>query len=71
MASQPFQQWLAIAQAACRLPAGDPLDVDISIPNVIKLNAGTISLEHRSGPGVIGVDVPVVTVLGSLPPIGS
>ena len=71
MAGQPFQQWLALTQAAYRLPTGNPLSVDISVPNVIKLDAGVVGVEHRFGSGVVGIDVPVVAVLGSLPPIDS
>ena len=67
MAGQSFQQWLALTQAARQLPKGNSLDVDVSIPNVVKLDVGTIGLEHRSGSGVSGTDVPVVAVL-SLPP---
>ena len=46
-------------------------DVDVSIPDVIELDVGAIGLEHQSGPGVVGVDVPIVTVSGLPPPIGS
>ena len=68
---QSFQQWLALARTARRLPKGDSLDVDVSIPDIVELDVGTIGLEHQSGSGVSGVDVPVVIVPGSLPSIGS
>ena len=68
---QSFQQWLALTQTACQLPKGDPSDVDVSLPDTIKLNVGAIGLEHQSGPGISRVDVPVVIVSGSLPLIGS
>ena len=68
MAGQPFQQWLAIARAACRFPAGDLSGIDVSIPDVVKLDAGVVGMEHQSGSGIIGTDVPVVTVPG-LPPL--
>ena len=71
VAGQPFQQWLALTRAACQLPAGNPSGVDVSVPDVVELNAGIVGVEHRSGPGVIGTDVPVVTVLGSPPSIDS
>ena len=71
MAGQPFQQWLALTRAACQFPAGDPSGVDVSIPNVVELDAGVVSMEHRSGSGIIGADVPVVAVPGSLPLVDS
>ena len=46
VAGQPFQQWLALTRAARRFPAGNLSGVDVSIPNVIKLNAGVVSVEH-------------------------
>ena len=64
VAGQPFQQWLALTRAACRFPAGDPLGVDVSIPNVVELDAGVVGMEHRSGSGIVGADVPVVAVPG-------
>ena len=66
MAGQPFQQWLAIARAARRFPTGNPSGVDVSIFDVVELNAGVVGMEHQSGSGVIGTDVPVVTVPGHL-----
>ena len=66
MAGQSFQQWLALTKAACRLPTSDLLGIDISIPDVIKLDAGIVGVGHRSGPGIIGTDVPVVAVPGSV-----
>ena len=71
MAGQPFQQWLALTRAACQLPTSDPSDVDVSIHDIVKLNVGAVGLEHQSGPGVIGADVPVIAVLGSPPPVDS
>ena len=41
-----FQQWLALTQAARRLAIGDSSGVDISVPNVIELNAGIVGVEH-------------------------
>ena len=64
VAGQPFQQWLALTRVAHRLPVGDSSGVDVSIPDVIELNAGVIRVGHRSGPSVIGTDVPVVAVPG-------
>ena len=71
MVGQPFQEWLAIAHAFCRLPEGDPSCVDISIPDVVKLNVGTVSLECQSGSGINGIDVPVVVVPGLSSLVGS
>ena len=65
VAGQPFQQWLALTQVAHGLPASDSSGIDISVPDVIKLNVGVIGMGHQSGPGVIGTDVPVIAVLGS------
>ena len=45
MVGQPFQEWFNLARAAHQLSEGNLLDVDVSIPNVIKLNVGTIGLE--------------------------
>ena len=65
MAGQSFQQWLALTRTARGLSVGDSLGVDISVPDVVELNAGVIGVGHRSGPGVIGTDVPVIAVPGS------
>ena len=65
VAGQPFQQWLALTRAARGLPASDLSGVDVSIPNVVELDAGVIGVGHRSGPSVIGTDVSVVAVPGS------
>ena len=71
MAGQSFQQWLALTQAARRVPEGDSSDVDVSISDVIELNVGTIGLEHQPGSGISGTDVSVVTVLGLPPSVDS
>ena len=71
VAGQPFQQWLALTQAACRLPTGNLSGVEVSVPDVVELNAGVVGVEHRSGPSVIGTDVPVVAVPGSLSSVDS
>ena len=65
VAGQPFQQWLALTRAACGLPAGNSLGVDVSVSNIVKLDARVVGVGHRSGSSVIGTDVPVVVVLGS------
>ena len=71
VAGQPFQQWLTIARAAHQFPIGDPLGVDISIPDGVELDAGVVGVEHQSGSGIVGTDVPVVTVPGSPPSVDS
>ena len=71
MAGQPFQQWLALTQAARQFPTGDPSDVDISIPDISELYVGAVSLEHQPGSGIVGTDVPVVVVLCSPPSVDS
>ena len=71
MVGQPFQEWLTITHTSHQLPEGDSLSVDISIPDVIKLSIGTVSLEHQPGSGISGDDVPDVVVLGSLSSVGS
>ena len=65
MAGQPFQQWLALTRTARGLPVGDLSGVDVLVSDVVELDAGVIGVGHRSGPGVIGTDVPVVAVPGS------
>ena len=71
MAGQPFQQWLALTQAARRFPTSNPSGIDVSIPDTVELDVGVIGMEHRSGPSVVGVDVPVTAVSGLPPLIGS
>ena len=71
VAGRPFQQRLAITRAAHRLPTGDPSDVDVSIPDIVELDAGVVSMEHQSGSGIVGTDVPVVAVPGSPPSVDS
>ena len=65
VAGQPFQQWLALTQTAHRFPTGDSSGVDVSIPDVVKFDAGVVRVGHRSGPGIVGTDVPVVAGPGS------
>ena len=64
VAGQPFQQWLALTQAACGLPVGNSSGVDVSVPGIIELDAGAVGVGHQSGPSIIGTDVPVVAVPG-------
>ena len=59
-------EWLALSRVARGLPASDSLGVDVSVPDVVELDVGVIGMGHRSGPSVIGTDVPVVAVPGSL-----
>ena len=65
VAGQSFQQWLALTRTARGLSIGDLSGVDVSVPDVVELDAGVIGVGHRSGPGIIETDVPVVVVPGS------
>ena len=71
VAGQPFQQWLALTRAARGLPIGNSSSVDVSVPDVVELDAGVIGVGHRSGPSIIGTDVPVIAVLGPLSSVDS
>ena len=64
VAGQPFQQWLALTRTARGLPVGDSSGVDVSVSDVVELDAGVIGVGHRSGPGVVGDDVHNVAVPG-------
>ena len=46
VAGQPFQQWLALTQAARGLPVGDSSGVDVSVPEVVELDAGVVGVGH-------------------------
>ena len=71
VAGQPFQQWLALTRTARQFPAGNPSDVDVSLPDAVEFDVGPVGVEHRSGPGIVGVDVPVITMSDSSPLIDS
>ena len=71
VAGQPFQQWLALTRTARRLPAGDSSGVDVSVPDIVELDAGVIGVGHRSGPGVVGDDVHNVAVPDPLSSVDS
>ena len=44
VAGQPFQQWLALTRTARGLPASDSSGVDVSVPDIVELDAGAIGV---------------------------